>query len=187
MRFIIASIFFLFTALFNVTGQAGHIRGRIADSITKEPLAGVAIFYGKHIGTTSDSSGYYSLSTSQGKLNLIFQFIGYDPVIKEVYRVLKKGGVFIYDEFARGPRTKEQLEKKLRSKLVPDYLRKYRKEGVEIWNIRYLQEHIGLLEKMHFKVEKVIETKVDDEIKELSTNYEIHKGRPFAEVIMARK
>jgi outer membrane cobalamin receptor len=84
MRFIIASIFFLFTALFNVVGQACVIRGRIVDSITKEPLAGVAILYGKHIGTTSDSAGFYSISTSEVKLTLIFQFIGYDPVTKEI-------------------------------------------------------------------------------------------------------
>lgn len=67
----------------NAAGQNGIVKGIVTDKNTREPLAGVYIIYGKNIGTTTDQDGNYSLSSS-GKLTITWQFIGYEPVTKDI-------------------------------------------------------------------------------------------------------
>ena len=82
--------YFLFTlVLFSVIiseGKAitGYVRGRVNDSSTGESLAGVYIFYGKNLGTTTDLSGNYFIRSDSAKLNLTFRFVGYETVSRTV-------------------------------------------------------------------------------------------------------
>lgn len=84
MRYFITLSALLFYLFFNVTGQTGIIKGKIVDSSTNEPLAGVYVIYGKNLGTTGDSTGSYFIRSEAGRLTITFRIIGYEPVIKEV-------------------------------------------------------------------------------------------------------
>jgi outer membrane receptor protein involved in Fe transport len=84
MRYIITAIILLFTSIVNSAENNSIIRGRITDKNSREPLAGVYIIYGKQLGTTSDEKGFYQINTGSGKLSVTFQFIGYEPVTKEI-------------------------------------------------------------------------------------------------------
>ena len=84
MRYIITAIFLLFaSAVYSLQNQ-GIIRGRVTDRNSNEPLPGVYIIYGKHLGTTSDENGLFQINTTSGKISVTFQFIGYEPVTKDI-------------------------------------------------------------------------------------------------------
>ncbi len=62
-----------------------RIRGTVVDSQTKEPLPFVNIvFVGKHIGTTTDYNGRYSIATQWASEALQASFIGYKPQLKSI-------------------------------------------------------------------------------------------------------
>ena len=84
MRTIIAAIILLYTSVLNGAEYDGIIKGKITDSNTSEPLAGVYILYGRQTGTTSDKNGLYLIRTSSQKLTITFQSLGYESVTKEV-------------------------------------------------------------------------------------------------------
>ncbi len=84
MRYIITALFFLLASTVYSAQNYGSIKGRVTDKKSNEPLAGVYIIYGKHLGTTSDENGLYLISTGTGKTSVTFQFIGYDPVSKDI-------------------------------------------------------------------------------------------------------
>lgn len=84
MHSFISAIIFLLVSLLNNPQENGTIRGRITDSSSGEPLTGVYIIYGKHLGTTSDENGSFLIRTAPGKLSVTFQLIGYESVIKEI-------------------------------------------------------------------------------------------------------
>ena len=84
MRYIISAIFFLFASTVYSVQNSGNIKGRITDKSSDEPLAGVYILYGKTLGTTSDENGFYFISAVTGKISVTFQFIGYEPVTKDI-------------------------------------------------------------------------------------------------------
>jgi outer membrane receptor protein involved in Fe transport len=84
MRYIITAIFFLIASTVYSVQNSGIIKGRVTDRNSNEPLAGVYIIYGKHLGTTSDENGLYSIRTSAGKISVTFQFIGYEPFTKDI-------------------------------------------------------------------------------------------------------
>lgn len=109
-----------------------------------------------------------------------------EPVFNEVYRVLKPGGFFIFDEPDSGPRTPEQLKFKARPKVI-DPLLKHKDQGVTTWYFRPLEEVTRLLTKTGFSIEKITEEKYDEKIKDIMENYEYHKDKPFFRIIKARK
>ncbi|MCX6260809.1 MAG: TonB-dependent receptor [Bacteroidia bacterium] len=84
MRYIITAIVFFLASSVYSAQNTGIIKGRVTDINSREPLAGVYIIYGKHIGTTSDEKGFYLISTSAGKTSITFQFIGYESVTKDL-------------------------------------------------------------------------------------------------------
>jgi hypothetical protein len=84
MRYIITAILLLFSSIAYNAENKSIIRGRITDKNTREPLAGVYVIYGRQLGTTSDEKGLYQFSSSSEKLSIIFQFIGYVSVTKEI-------------------------------------------------------------------------------------------------------
>ena len=84
MRYFLLTILLLNCAAIVNAENRGIVRGKITDMTTGEPLAGVYVIYGRHLGTTSGDDGSYSVVTDPGKINIVFQFIGYESVTKEV-------------------------------------------------------------------------------------------------------
>ena len=105
MQKIIQALFLIGTSLIGYSQVT--ISGTISDT-EKNSLFGVEI-YAKdlHIGTTSDIDGIYTLkNVPHGHIELIFSFIGYEPVIKELdihkdivdLNIQLKEGVFHMEE-----------------------------------------------------------------------------------------
>ncbi|MBK9636469.1 MAG: TonB-dependent receptor [Bacteroidetes bacterium] len=69
----------------NAYGQEGIIKGKIQDAITNEslPFASVAL-KNSAIGTIADANGYFELKVQSGKATLVFSFLGYTPLEKQV-------------------------------------------------------------------------------------------------------
>jgi outer membrane cobalamin receptor len=84
MRYIITAITLLVSSALNSAEINSVVRGKVIDNNTREPLAGVYVIYGKHLGTTSDNNGFYLIKTSSEKLTILFQFIGYESVTKDI-------------------------------------------------------------------------------------------------------
>jgi outer membrane receptor protein involved in Fe transport len=70
--------------MLNASGQDGNVRGKVFDRNTGEPLPGVYVIYGKNLGTTTNHNGSYLITKSPGRLSIIFQFVGYEPVTKDI-------------------------------------------------------------------------------------------------------
>ena len=71
----------------SVQSFGNRVSGTVRDSITGQPLPGVAIVidYRKNMtGTTTDERGQYSLNLSGGDHILVARLVGYTPVRKEV-------------------------------------------------------------------------------------------------------
>ncbi|MCC5916204.1 MAG: TonB-dependent receptor [Cryomorphaceae bacterium] len=65
--------------------QKFTISGNIEDYDNGESLIGVSIFAeGTGMGTTSNTYGFYSFSLSPGKYTIVFQYIGYQTIRKEI-------------------------------------------------------------------------------------------------------
>ena len=84
MRRLFLAAFFLYCTTIISTVYGVVINGRIIDISTREPLAGVYVIYGKHLGTISNENGLYFINTASEKLSVTFQFIGYESVTKEI-------------------------------------------------------------------------------------------------------
>ena len=84
MRYLLTAALLLSGLIANAADINGIVRGKVYDKATKEPLAGVYVLYGKNLGTTTSQEGLYLIRTSQGKLTISFQFIGYSSVTEEV-------------------------------------------------------------------------------------------------------
>ncbi len=66
-------------------GQGFSINGRISDSFTGEPLAGVnVIVKGTTTGTITDIEGYYNVEVPEGSTTLLYSFIGYVTIEQPV-------------------------------------------------------------------------------------------------------
>jgi iron complex outermembrane receptor protein len=63
---------------------SGIIRGKVFDNNTLEPLPGVSILFKRNQGTTTDANGYYIIRIQPGHVNIHFQHIGYEPIIKSL-------------------------------------------------------------------------------------------------------
>ena len=69
---------------FLLKSNAQTIKGVITDYETKEPLIGVNIILTEGGGTSTDLFGKYNLKLKSGKQNLIFKYIGYKEIVKEI-------------------------------------------------------------------------------------------------------
>ncbi len=86
MRFLFVSLLF-FLLPFAVNAQKyGLIKGRITDADSKESLLyATVLIKGTTHGTTSDAEGIYTLSNLlPGKYTIVYSFLGYHSVEKEV-------------------------------------------------------------------------------------------------------
>lgn len=76
----------LSVAAIGAQAQSTTISGSVTDKLTKEPLAGVSITVkGKMLGTSTNSSGQFSFSTSESTpLTIVVSFIGYTSVEQSI-------------------------------------------------------------------------------------------------------
>ena len=125
---------------------------------------------------------------SKGSFDKVFSLLvvshikNLDKFASEAHRVLKKGGVFVYNDFA--------AEKKIPFKLkYKDPLKEMKEQGRQVTLCRTLNEHVNALHKAGFKIEKVEFTVVDHKIKRFMTPsaYKKNKGRTLSVIFRARK
>lgn len=62
----------------------GTVRGKVTDSRTGEPLAGVYVVYGKSLGTTTAPDGTYHFKALAGKLIITFKSVGYETITRDI-------------------------------------------------------------------------------------------------------
>lgn len=70
--------------------NAFRVSGTVRDSVTGQPLPGVAIVidYRKHLtGTNTNSQGHYTIELQAGNHILIARLVGYTPIRKEVHLI----------------------------------------------------------------------------------------------------
>ncbi|MBG0858644.1 MAG: carboxypeptidase-like regulatory domain-containing protein, partial [Bacteroidales bacterium] len=84
MRSLLSAFGFILSISLNASDADGIVAGKVFDKNTGEPLAGVYVIYGKNLGTTSNKDGLYIFRSEEGKLNVTFQFIGYESVTRNV-------------------------------------------------------------------------------------------------------
>jgi len=79
MRTFLILSFLLFLSNWSYAGTTGKIAGKISDSETSEPLAGVNILIdGTLLGAASDMDGYFSiLNVQPGSYSLTISYVGY--------------------------------------------------------------------------------------------------------------
>jgi iron complex outermembrane receptor protein len=80
MRYRLLLIAILIFSVSNALSAQGVVQGRVMDKERHEPLPGVYIIYGKGSGTTTDSTGYFRISSDSARLTVAFQFVGFRPV-----------------------------------------------------------------------------------------------------------
>ncbi|OGD57146.1 hypothetical protein A2V71_01795 [Candidatus Berkelbacteria bacterium RBG_13_40_8] len=104
-----------------------------------------------------------------------------ESVYKEIYRVLKKSGVFIFDEITS--KLSEPFSPKYK-----DYLAEFGKEN-KIWQRHSSKEHLDLIKKTGFKVEKIVRTKIDEDLKDILKieDYQVNYNCPFTTVFKLKK
>src|SRR5690554_5956854 len=78
MKLTFSIIFIL--AGFSAFGQKFTINGTVKDAENGETLIGVNIFDRQtQQGATTNNYGFYSYTTSQGEIDLLFSYVGYQP------------------------------------------------------------------------------------------------------------
>ncbi|NLA49631.1 MAG: TonB-dependent receptor [Bacteroidales bacterium] len=84
MRHSLTVILYLVCCSVLASATEGNIRGRVTDSEHGEALAGVYVIYGSNRGTVTDESGQYFIANVSGRIRVIFQFVGYATVTRDV-------------------------------------------------------------------------------------------------------
>jgi outer membrane cobalamin receptor len=84
MRSTIIALGLLISSILSAADPMGIVKGKVFDKNSGEPLAGVYVVHGKNIGTTTGADGTYFIGNLSGKINITFQFIGYESVTKEI-------------------------------------------------------------------------------------------------------
>lgn len=82
MKYIFILIFSLFVSM--AYSQNATVKGKVTDKITGETLIGANITYAEGKGTITDIEGNYTLSIPAGTYTLVFRYVGYEDVKKEI-------------------------------------------------------------------------------------------------------
>ena len=82
---IVVTLFFSLLSSSAFFSQTATISGNVYDSQDSEFLIGVNIFNENNIGTITDVDGNFSLKLPLGKQKIIFKYIGYQRVVREVF------------------------------------------------------------------------------------------------------
>ena len=79
-------IFILLLLVIKTNSQNITLSGYVRDSTNGESIVGASIYkQGTTIGTTSNVYGFYSISLPKGKNTIVFSYIGYQQITKELY------------------------------------------------------------------------------------------------------
>ncbi|RLD72493.1 MAG: TonB-dependent receptor, partial [Bacteroidetes bacterium] len=81
------NVFILSFVLFPILlfSQKYTISGYISDAENSEKLIGANVFHQESkSGTITNSYGFYSITLPKGKVKLVFSFVGYLPITKEI-------------------------------------------------------------------------------------------------------
>lgn len=99
----------------------------------------------------------------------------------EINRVLKSGGVFIFDDII------SKLNKSFTLKHT-DYLGDYSQKG-QIWQRRTKEDYIKLLENVGFKITEIKETQIDETAEKFLApeDYKNNKGCSFTVIVKSQK
>lgn len=84
MRRSLTVILYLVCCSVLASATEGNIRGRVTDSEHGEVLAGVYVIYGNNRGTVTDESGRYFIANVSGRIRIVFQFVGYATVTRDI-------------------------------------------------------------------------------------------------------
>ncbi len=105
-----------------------------------------------------------------------------DRFFGEVYRVLKKGGAFVYDDVIDD--TKKPFKLK-----YPNLLKKVHLSGHQVYSFTDIDENVHALHRANFSIEDVKFLRVDERIKGTisKASYEKNKGRTLGVIFKARK
>lgn len=132
-----------------------------------------------------DASGKFPFpdnSFDKALCTLVVPHIGNLPkFLYEIRRVLKKGGIFVFDDFVPDL-TKYRLKYR-------DPIREQLKKSNTISKWRPISEHVNTLHRVGFDIEKTVFTRVDKRVKHVFSpmNYKKNKGRSIAFIFRCRK
>ncbi|HII15549.1 MAG TPA: class I SAM-dependent methyltransferase [Nanoarchaeota archaeon] len=103
--------------------------------------------------------------------------------LSEIHRVLKKGGVLVYDDFIA------DIKKGFKAKLETNVLQKMNKQGFKVYSWHGVNEHVSKMHRLDFNLEKIIFTRIDSRIRHTLTEstYRNNKGRTFMVIFKAKK
>ncbi len=103
--------------------------------------------------------------------------------LAEMHRVLKKGGILVYDDFIA------DVKKGFRAKLKTNVLQEMNKQGLKIYSWHGINEHVSMMHRAGFDIEKTVFTRIDRNIRHTLTEaiYKKNKGRTFMVIFKAKK
>src|SRR5699024_2651243 len=85
MTFYFKIICFCLIPIFSKAQERVILQGQVSDQKTREALQGVSISISEEgEGTITDEKGYYSLKLSPNKHQVVFDFLGYESVVKTI-------------------------------------------------------------------------------------------------------
>jgi hypothetical protein len=85
LRSVILFTFFVLTSKNIFAQEKFTLRGYVKDSLSGETLIGASIIIKDETrGVTTNQYGYFSLTLSRGKYQLLFSYVGYIPKIVDV-------------------------------------------------------------------------------------------------------
>lgn len=144
----------------------------------KKTLGGRMIFKNADITKTLDfSNNYFNFVVAP---LVLCHLKDREPVYKEIHRVLKPSGVFVFDEFTS--KVNESFEIKYK-----EHLGEYHDKGYAIWIDCSVEQNLAMLKKSGFKIDRIVKTKVTKEFANCIGNYEANKGCPFTTIFKVRK
>ncbi|RIJ37007.1 SusC/RagA family TonB-linked outer membrane protein [Pontibacter oryzae] len=84
-RLLLLSFVMVLTLLQHAYAQSKTVTGKVTDQKTSQALPGVAVIVkGTSIGTTTNTDGSYTINVPAANSKLVFRFIGYQTVEREV-------------------------------------------------------------------------------------------------------
>lgn len=75
----------VFICVLNTFGQKTTVSGTVRDVVSKESIPYVSVFFkNTKIGTQTDINGNYTISSSVSQTALVFNYVGYQVLVKEI-------------------------------------------------------------------------------------------------------